>query len=149
MLINPEMICTMVCHIACMTFLDGVPFHYNGFSISIYNQFDLHERFIKEMSSDTLTTTSRAFFERTKLKLVASIVIGACGLMVIFHKAFTASKIHCYYILYMSVYCKIYSSFNDRVIYELGELFVLVYSFDHCANTCYDLILIHSHWVVI
>jgi len=37
----------------------------------------------KRMSTDTLTTTSRAFFERAKLKLAASIVIAGTGLMVL------------------------------------------------------------------
>lgn len=35
------------------------------------------------MSADSLTALSRAFFERTKLKLTLSIVISAFGLMLL------------------------------------------------------------------
>ena len=35
------------------------------------------------MSSDTLTVTSRAFFERTKAKLALSVITAAAGLMLL------------------------------------------------------------------
>uniref|UniRef100_A0A7S0SSU5 Uncharacterized protein n=1 Tax=Chromulina nebulosa TaxID=96789 RepID=A0A7S0SSU5_9STRA len=35
------------------------------------------------MSSDTLTISSRAFYERTKIKMVASILVAALGLMLL------------------------------------------------------------------
>lgn len=38
---------------------------------------------LQKMSSDTLTVTSRAFYERSKAKVAISIIVAASGLMLI------------------------------------------------------------------
>ena len=44
------------------------------------------------MSADTLTVTSRAFYERTKVKIAASIVFGASALMLLGFCSYSAGE---------------------------------------------------------